>query len=305
MKKLFTLMLGAWVVLAPAKAADEVNQTAVQNTERAMQLLDVAIDKCFDADGMKMYDKINPFTLSKVGGWADVWPYTAVMESVNSVMEALTMLKEAYPTDATVTKLYDDNFNRYKELFAKLYSCLGYYKGTLNDLVSYTRTATWNVYGVHRASNIGGAAVAGVENVYDDQEWLIRELLRAYKLTGTQSYLTEAEYLTTYVLDGWDCCQDADGNEYGGITWGPGYTSKHACSNGPMVSPLVWLHEYYKSKPTTLLHYMVNPDGTRTTQREKKADYYLAFAKKVYDWHKNTLMDGSSYTYLDLSLIHI
>ncbi|NDV80342.1 hypothetical protein, partial [Dysgonomonas sp. 511] len=31
--------------------------------------------------------------------------------------------------------------------------------------------------------------------------WLIRELLEAYKLTGKADYLTEAEYLTDYVLD--------------------------------------------------------------------------------------------------------
>jgi uncharacterized protein YyaL (SSP411 family) len=57
----------------------------------------------------------------------------------------------------------------------------------------------------------GKANVTGVLNVYDDQMWLVRELLEAYHLTGQERYLQEAEYLTAYVLDGWDCTLDEKG----------------------------------------------------------------------------------------------
>src|SRR5690606_40663265 len=101
----------------------------------------------------------------------------------------------------------------------------------------------WTVYGVNRGNSKGGAQVEGIENVYDDQMWLIREFLEAYKVTGNELFLEKAEYLTAYVLDGWDCTIDENGNEVGGISWGPGYVTKHACSNGPMISPLVWRSE--------------------------------------------------------------
>ena len=49
---------------------------------------------------------------------------------------------------------------------------------------------------------------------------LVRELLESYHITGEQRYLEKAEYLMEYVLDGWDCTLDEQGNPLGGITWG-------------------------------------------------------------------------------------
>src|SRR5690606_39526770 len=112
----------------------------------------------------------------------------------------------------------------------------------------------WSVYAVDRVDQKGQANVTGVLNVYDDQMWLIRELLDSYKLTGKIEYLEKAEYLTAYVLDGWDVTRDSNGQENGGIPWGPGYTTKHACSNGPLISPLVWLHEIYKDQADKIEH---------------------------------------------------
>ena len=98
---------------------------------------------------------------------------------------------------------------------------------------------------MNRGSDKEVAEVEGIMNVYDDQEWLVRELVHSYRITGNSKYLEQAEYLAAYVLDGWDCNPDANGGEVGGITWGPGYVTKHACSNGPMITPLVWLYEIY------------------------------------------------------------
>jgi len=136
--------------------------------------------------------------------------------------------------------------------------------------------------------------------VYDDQMWIVREYIRAYKNTGDEAFLTEAEHLTEYIIDGWDACVDANGEEYGGITWGPGYTSKHACSNSPFISPLVWLSELYQGKDDTTTHYYIQTDGTRKTETVNKHDYYLAFAEKVYQWQRDTLRDSSTGCYHDM-----
>lgn len=64
-----------------------------------------------------------------------------------------------------------------------------------------------------------------------------------------------------------------DGTEFGGITWGPGYASKHTCSNAPLVAPLVDLYTIYAQ-----------------TDRHKAA-YYLNFATKIYDFCRNTFVN--------------
>ena len=159
---------------------------------------------------------------------------------------------------------------------------------------------TWTVYGVNRGRDKGAAEVEGVLNVYDDQMWLIRELIESYHLTGEQKYLEKAEYLTSYVLDGWDCTLDNSGKQNGGITWGPGYFTKHSCSNGPLVSPLVWLHEIYKGKADEVTYGYVAENNSRKVKTEKKADYYLNFAKAVYDYQKGHLMNPGIGVYDDM-----
>jgi len=116
--------------------------------------------------------------------------------------------------------------------------------------------------------------------------------MEAYKNTDNKVYLDKAEYLTAYVLDGWDCTINSNGSEIGGITWGPGYSTKHSCSNGPLVSSLVWLYELYKDKTDMIDHWYIDATDkkTRKIQSEKKSDYYLTFSKKVYDWQKKSLL---------------
>jgi predicted alpha-1,6-mannanase (GH76 family) len=219
--------------------------------------------------------------------------YTAAVEAVNAIMHGLKALKEY--GDAT---LYNAHFDRYATLLKELYENADYYRGTFT-LISYTQTKEWTVYSVNRGNSKGGAVVAGVENVYDDQEWFIREMLEAYKLTGDNTYLEKAEYLADYVLDGWDCVRDNNGNEYGGIPWGPGYVSKHSCSNGPMVSPLVWLHELYEGKNDEITYRDIEV-GTRARipHTVKKSDYYLLFAEKIYAWQKGKLLNDRG-VYMD------
>ncbi len=258
---------------------------AEQNLQRAIKIADKAVACYFSGDDMAMARYFNPFTNIRSDEKGSIWMYTSSIEAVNAIMHSLKAFK-----DKGKPVLYNKHFKRYAALLNKLYQNADFYLGTFS-LVSYTQTKDWTVYGVNRSSSKGTAKVEGIENVYDDQMWLVRELLEAYKLTGNRIYLEKAEYLTAYVLDGWDCTFNSDGSENGGITWGPGYSTKHSCSNGPMVSPLVWLHELYKGKPDEVEHQYIDPSDrkTRRTQSEKKSDYYLRFAAKIYEWQKKSL----------------
>ena len=257
-----------------------------QNLRRAMELTDNAIASHFTGDGMAMARYYNPYTEVRSDEKGSVWMYTSAMEAVNAVLLSLEAQKEH--GNAT---LYNENFGKYSALLDKLVDNADYYLGTF-ELVSYTQTKEWSVYGVNRGGSKGSAKVEGIENVYDDQMWLIRELLEAYKATGNAGYLEKAEYLTGYILDGWDCTRNANGDELGGIPWGPGYVTKHSCSNGPVVSPLVWLHELYKDKSDEVTYRYIDATDkqTRKTTQVKKSDYYLDFAKKIYAWQKSQLL---------------
>jgi predicted alpha-1,6-mannanase (GH76 family) len=257
-----------------------------QNLLRAMELTDNAIASHFTGDGMAMARYYNPYTNVRSDEKGSVWMYTSAIEAVNAILHALEAQKEHGNA-----ALYNEHFVTYSASLQKLYDNLEYYMGTY-QLVSYTQTKEWSVYGVNRGGSKGSAQVAGIENVYDDQMWLVREFLEAYKVTADNKYLVKAEYLTEYVLDGWDCTRDANGAERGGIAWGPGYVTKHACSNGPIVSPLVWLHEIYKNKNDEVTHRYIDETDkqTRVSMQVSKSDYYLNFAKKVYAWQKNKLL---------------
>ncbi len=257
---------------------------AEQNLLRAMELADSAFAHYFTGDGMAMARFYNPYIEVRSEEKGSVWMYTAAIEATNAILHAL----QAYEAHGG-PHLYEIHTKRYRDQLARLYDNLAYYRGTF-ELTSFTQTREWSVYGVHRAAMKGSAQVAGKENVYDDQQWLVRELLHSYKLTGEPRYLEEAEYLTEYVLDGWDSTLDAAGNVHGGIPWGPGYTTKHACSNGPFISPLVWLHEQYARSDEEIDHRYIAPDGSRKTVSIKKRDYYLTFAESVYAWQKAHLL---------------
>ncbi|PRD48987.1 glycoside hydrolase family 76 protein [Sphingobacterium haloxyli] len=266
---------------------DDPKLLAVQNVEHAMRLIDITIAHYFEPETFEMRRFYNPFTKAKSDERASVWMYTAGIEAVNAVLFALEKAREAGENS-----LYNNHHKRYVQLLDKLYANADYYLGTF-ELVSYTQTKEWSVYAVNRANRKGRANVAGILNVYDDQMWLIRELLDSYRLTGNDGYLEKAEYLTAYVLDGWDVTRDENGKENGGIPWGPGYTTKHACSNGPLISPLVWLHEIYKDKSDKTEHSYIDEHDlkTRRTEQLEKQQYYLEYARSIYDWQKKNLLN--------------
>lgn len=266
-----------------------------QNLIRAMELTDKAISAHFTGEGMAMARYYNPYTEERSEETGSVWMYSAAIEAVNAILHTLKSQHENGDNE-----LYYAHFTKYSDLLADLYENADYYLGTFT-LTSYTQTEEWSVYGVNRGKSKGTAKVEGIENVYDDQMWLIRELLESYKITNNPDYLQKAEYLTSYVLDGWDTTRNPDGTERGGITWGPGYVTKHACSNGPMVSPLVWLHEIYAGKNDQITQRYIDPvdKKSRKTKEVTKSEYYLDFAQKVYEWQKKELL-GEKGVYVDM-----
>ncbi len=267
-------------------------QLATRNITRAIALVDTVVPKYFSGANMTMSRYYNPYLRTASSEVGSVWMYTGAIEAVNSIMESLKEMKALTPS------LYESNYNKYEILLGKLYEGLEYYSGTY-ELTSYTQTKNWTVYAVNRCSEAGKADVSGESNVYDDQEWLIREILRSYKITGNKEYLEKAEYLTEYVLDGWDCTLNTNGEENGGITWGPAYISKHSCSNGPLISSLVWLYEIYRGKGDQITYKKVDLNDRRYDVTQAKSQYYLDFAKKVYTWQKKYLMMDSG-VYYDL-----
>lgn len=282
--------------LGAEKESDkEATELAIRNLERSMDLVNGVMEKCFTGTSTWIMRDVYDFATHKhENGYSDVWPYTAVVEAVNSIIEGLDALKDDAP------EMYELEHEKYVNLLHDLHKSIKYYTGSFT-LTSYTRTTKWTgIYAVHRGIYPGLANVEGIENVYDDQMWLVREFIRAYKNTGKEDYLKEAEHLTEYILDGWDACLNGRGEEYGGITWGPGYTSKHACSNSPIISPLVWLAELYDGKDDMTTRYFVNKDKSRGTEQVNKHDYYLDFAKRVYAWQKNMLYDSKTGCYHDM-----
>lgn len=282
------------LIVPVSSRAQDTLAVQVEDLRRAIALVDDVMDKCFTGTSMRMYDLYDTST-SRGEGTADVWPYTAALEAHCSVMEALVLLHSSQPD------LYDAHYARFETRLRALIDNLAYYKGSFT-LHSYAQVASWSVYGVHRSRVKGTAAVTGIENVYDDQMWLCRELVRAYRLTGSRSFLTLATTLANYCIDGWDCCLDPQGNEYGGISWGPGYNSKHSCSNAPLIQPLVWLSEIYRTddEPEALYYRWIDADGHRQKEMHRRSDIYADFAAKVYAWQKAKLLNPSTGVYYDM-----
>ncbi|MDR1517433.1 MAG: glycoside hydrolase family 76 protein [Dysgonamonadaceae bacterium] len=287
MTKIPTILLFLCLALSPLfagnGASEDETAQAKENIRKSIALIDSAMSHHFKDSGIARY--YNPYTNAISDETASVWMYTSAIEAVNANLHAISTLKQQGKSEA----FYNQCFKRYVKLLGELYKNLDFYAGTFT-LTSYTQTKEWTVYGVDRGKSKGTARVEGIYNVYDDQQWLIREMIESYRLTGNKKYLSEAEYLSEYVLDGWDCSLDENAEEHGGITWGPGYTTKHACSNAPMISPLVWLHQLYKGKNDKITYRYIDENGNRKTATQKKSEYYLAYAEKIYAWQKKHLL---------------
>lgn len=288
MKKISVIFLSlSMLPLVSQAQLTENQQKALTNIERAMAVADAAWQTSMKGSDTNLYMADTYDTVKGTsGGSSDVWPYTAAIEAHNSILEALLAAKDIDP------ELFEENFEKYRKQLDLLIDNLEYYRGTYN-LSSYATTNKESKpYAVPRAGQRGRANVTGILNVYDDQMWIARELIRAYRITDNNDYLDLATYLTDYVLDGWDCWRDDNGNEYGGITWGPGYNSKHACSNGPIIQPLVWLSDIYAGQDNIIRFASRDEENKVRVQDLDRSEHYLNFAKKVYDYQKVKLMNN-------------
>lgn len=284
MRKIFIIVLLAWTFNAQALTDREL---AVRNIERAIDIADATWEKCMigTPDNMYMADSYDTAN-GNVSGPSDVWPLTAAIEAHCSILEAVMAAHNSSPD------LYASYFEIYTTRLGILIDNLDYYRGTYR-LPSYASNRQWSPFAVPRSAKRNEANVTGILNVYDDQMWLSRELIRAYRITKEDRYLDLATYLAEYVIDGWDCWRDSDGNEYGGITWGPGYNSKHSCSNGPIIQPLVWLAQIYDGTGEETTYYYRDAKNDVRQETRLRSELYLEFARKVYDWQKAKLGNGS------------
>lgn len=283
--RIFLLSLLAPLAFQAHAMTDQ--ELAVRDIQRGIAIADATWEKCIRGTAGNLYmADVYDTADGSVSGPSDVWPLTAAIEAHCSLLEALGAAMETSPA------LYDENFQRYQTRLEQLIDNLGYYRGTYR-LQSYASSREWSPFAVPRANQRGKADVRGILNVYDDQMWLCRELIRAWRITNKREYLDLATYLAEYVIDGWDCWRDASGMEYGGITWGPGYNSKHSCSNGPIIQPLVWLAEIYDGTGETTVYYFRDEENKVKKETRPRSAHYLEFARKVYDWQKDNLADDS------------
>lgn len=190
----------------------------------------------------------------------------------------------------------------YKNLIDGYVDGLGFFEGS-GSIISTHGTREWSgLYGVHRLDyrNMGDVST---DMVYDDLMWLIRDFVEIYTVTGDESYVAKAEHLAAACLDGWDSTKDG----IGGIVWGPTYNSKHTCSNGPFISALCGLADIYKDSDDVITAdetvYVEQNFGQEYVEWQnmvgmKKYDYYLYWAKEIYDFAYSYLRE-SDYTFAD------
>lgn len=192
----------------------------------------------------------------ELNGAINYYPYKDDTEEIASVWHFTSIL-------SLYIKLVKNNPND-AELKRKLNT-------VLEGLEYYhERRTDYRAYAVKRGIDIDMASSGYMADVYDDNMWIAREFLNAYETLNDESLLTKCEETIEYCLTGWDSSINSDtGAEWGGIYWGPDYLSKHACSNGPIISTLVRLSK-------------INPDKVVNGRT------YLQWAKDVYDFGLKT-----------------
>ena len=220
-------------------------------------------------------------------GYANCYEYSSLLTMANKIY--------AISTDAA-QKTY------YKNLLDGYVAGLENFKGSGTYNSTHGKYSWENLYGVHRME-VPNTGDVSADMVYDDLMWIIRDFIEIYRSTNDTNYISLAEHLTAACLDGWDSTKDG----IGGIVWGPTYNSKHTCSNGPLISALCGLADYYKNSDATITAeetvYGEKPASMTHVEWDnmvgmKKYDYYLYWAKQVYDFTWNYLRE-SDYTYAD------
>ncbi len=116
-------------------------------------------------------------------------------------------------------------------------------------------------------------AIGWSRTYYDDENWMVLALVRAFDLTNESMYLDEAKTLFADIMSAWDttCC----GSVPGGIWWSTAHDSKVTAINaGAVVS------------------------GARLYERTQDASY-LTFAQQAFTYWSANMVDATSHHVYD------
>lgn len=201
-----------------------------------------------DSQGFKMKD--NPFSKDKPNDPVTLWGYGSYLESLGAYLSA-------NPNNA----------------FAK-----SEYVKTLNGLEMYVdkeKTSTAEL-----AYHCWADPNSNAEIFFDDNVWILHELMNAYKLLGDDKYLALAKRNIEYILNrGWD-------KNYfgGGLLWedksrecnNPDHQpTAGTCINAPMAFALTEMYELTNHS------------------------YYKDWAVKIYSWTMQNLYDKNDHLFFD------
>ena len=133
------------------------------------------------------------------------------------------------------------------------------------------RTSGRHFGGLVRSFSLGQEARGWSSDFYDDENWMALALMRAFDLTNDRAYLDRAVTLFQDITLAWDNTSARPG----GIWWDRAHTQKATASNaGPVIT------------------------GARLTAKTGDMTH-LAFARRVYDHWRATMVDTATYEVFD------
>lgn len=155
-------------------------------------------------------------------------------------------------------------------------SAVAEYKKALRNVLNYEANNLYDKYGVAEKDYLALNCLpnnVNTEVFYDDDIWIQKEFLNAYKLLGNPEYLDLARRVMNFIYRGWD---ERFG---GGIYWkdtGYGGTSgKNTCINAPAVM------------------------GSCKMYMATGEQFYLDWAIKIYNWMDEKLVDPEDHLLWD------
>ena len=164
-------------------------------------------------------------------------------------------LQNSYPSDSTLTGYWT------------------YAHGWEALMDGVERTGHEQYSGLIESFYEGQNANGWTNGFYDDECWMTVALTRAYDLTGSPQYLTQATNLYADIMTGWDttCC----GATPGGLWWDKAHTQKATAANAGAALA-----------------------GARLYQRTGNAAY-LSFAQQVYSYWYANMVDPTTFQVCD------
>jgi predicted alpha-1,6-mannanase (GH76 family) len=133
------------------------------------------------------------------------------------------------------------------------------------------RTGGRHFAGLIRSLSLGQNARSWSSDFYDDENWMALTLMRAFDLTQERIYLDRAVTLYQDITNAWDSTSARPG----GIWWDRAHSQKATASNaGPVIA------------------------GVRLASRTGDMTH-LAFARRVYDHWRATMVDPTTYQVFD------